>query len=417
MFGRLRRWFQKDSATSMVVLKGGKQAQWSKTNYASFADEGYRKNVVAYQAINKLARAVASIPIVVKRPNGETLVAHPLLDLLNNPNPTQSWQEFAEAVIGYYQVAGNSYVERVMVGRSIRELYVLRPDRVTITPGQAMPTKYTYRLGAAEVSWPVDQSSGVCDILHLRAWNPLDDWYGLSPIEAAAYAVDTHNEANKHIMALMQNSATPSGALEVATDAKLSDDQYNRLKTSIDDMYTGSSNAGRPLLLEGGMKWVQMGLSPQAIGIIETRYAAARDVSLALGVPPLLLNIPGDSTYSNYKEARLAFHEESVIPMAMRLRDELNAWLSPYFSGIMMDYDLDAIPAIAEKRAELWAMANAATDLTINERREMRGYDPVEGGDVVYINTGMIPLSFDAPEADDADPEDAGREAYGDTDR
>ena len=416
MFERVKGWFQKESRTSQVIFRGSQQAQWSKREYSSFADEGYSKNVIAYQAIQKTAQAVAAIPWIARRPSGDELTDHPLLRLIRNPNPSQSGQELIEAAIGFYRIAGNSYLERTMAGRMPKELYALRPDRMTIKPGQGMPSKFVYRLGQDEVSWDVDPRTGESDILHLRTFNPLDDWYGLSPIEAGAYSVDTHNEANAHVMALMQNGASPSGALEVGADGKLGDDEYNRLKAEIDEKYTGARNAGRPLLLEGGMKWVQMGLSPQAMGIIETRYAAARDVSLALSVPPLLLNIPGDSTYSNYKEARLAFYEETVIPLAERLRDELNGWLSPYFGGVTLDLDLEKVPAIAEKRAELWEMANQATDLTINERREMRGYEPVAGGDMVYIPSGLIPLSFDSPE-DDRSPADAGREAYGDTDR
>ncbi|HEY9817108.1 MAG TPA: phage portal protein, partial [Candidatus Obscuribacterales bacterium] len=234
---------------------------------------------------------------------------------------------------------------------------------------------------------------GLSDIRHLKAFNPLDDWYGMSPLMAGAYAVDQHNESMQWMQSLLQNGAAPSGAMELA-EGQLTDDQFNRLKAEIDEKYSGSQNAGRPMLLEGGLKWTQMGLSPVDVAIIETKYSAARDVSLALGVPPLLLNIPGDSTYSNYKEARLAFYEETVIPLVHYIRDELNAWLSPLFDGVELDIDLDKIPAIAEKRLELWTMADSSTDLTINEKREIKGYDPIDGGDEILVQSSMIPLSM-----------------------
>jgi len=138
-----------------------------------------------------------------------------------------------------------------------------------------------------------------------------------------------------------------------------------------------------------------MGMSPVDVAIIETKYSAARDISLALGVPPLLLNIPGDSTYSNYKEARLAFYEETVIPLAEYIRDELNAWLSESFGGVTLDIDMDKIPAIAEKRREMWMMADASSDLTINERRQIKGYDKLaNGGDEILVSSSMIPLAM-----------------------
>jgi HK97 family phage portal protein len=416
MFQWLTRFVQKESATGKLIYSGRKEAAWSKRDYAAFADEGYRRNVIAYQAIHKTAQAVATIPWYAVKPNGDELVEHPFLDLIEKPNPMQSRYEFLQALVGFYRISGNGYIERVFIKGRPAQLYALRSDRMKVLPGiTGIPRGYKYTVNNQEAVWDCDPLTGESDIRHLKDFNPLDDWYGMSPIEAGAYAIDQHNESMTHIQALLQNGAAPSGALETSVD--LSDDQFNRLKAEIDGKYTGSKNAGRPLLLEGGMKWVQMGLSPQQMAMIETKYSAARDISLALGVPPLLLNIPGDSTYSNYKEARLAYYEETIIPIAHMIRDELNGWLSEqYFQGVRLELDLDQIPAIVEKRRELWDMADKANDLTINERREMKGYEPVEGGDQIYISAGQVPLSFDLAEPN-PDPAAAAGEAYGNADR
>ena len=415
MFEGIKSMFQRKESRTGSLLVTQREAQWSKREYAAFADEGYRKNVIAYQAINKTAMAVASIPWVVRRPNGDELTDHPMLKLIENPNPMQSRYEFLQALVGFYRISGNGYMEKVAVRGVPKELYALRSDRMAVKPSATgIPSGYTYGVGQNTVTWDVDNRTGMGDIRHLKTFNPLDDWYGLSPIEAGAYAVDQHNETMKAIQATLQNGMTPSGAME--SQDELSDEQFNRMKAEIDEKYTGARNAGRPLLLEGGLKWTQMGLSPYDMAIIETKYSAARDVSLALGVPPLLLNIPGDSTYSNYKEARLAFYEETVIPLAHYIRDELNAWLGPAFGGVELDVDLDQVPAIADKRLELWTMADQANDLTINERRKIKGYDQVEGGDTVYIPSNLIPLSFDTSPDDNRDPGEAGREAFGDAD-
>ena len=415
---------QKESQAGRVIFTGNRQAQWNLAgskdaqNAGRFAREGYQLNVVAYQAINKTADAVAAIPWIARRRNGDELTEHPLLDLLARPNPMQSRAELMRALVGFYRISGNGYIERVMVAGRPRELYALRPDRMTVIPSATgMPEGYVYRVNEAKVKWDADPRTGISDIRHIKTFNPLDDWYGMSPIMAGAYAIDQHNESMVHIQALLQNGAAPSGVLEVEGD--LNDDQYNRLKADIEEKYSGSRNAGRPLLLEGGMKWTQMGLSPSDMAIIETKYSAARDISLALGVPPLLLNIPGDSTYSNYKEARLAFYEETVIPLAHSIRDELNAWLAPLFGDVMLDLDLDQIPAIYEKRLELWSMADNSGDLTINERREIKGYEPIDNGDQILVQSSMIPLSMASepfslePEPDSETAQELRALAYG----
>jgi HK97 family phage portal protein len=389
----------KESRTGPVMFTGKNQASWSlgtdKTSAKQYAQEGYQKNVVAFQAINKTADAVAAMKWIARDARGNEVEVSALLDLIRQPNPLQSGPEFMRALVGFFRISGNGYMERVMVGQQPREMYTLRPDRMDVKPSPTgFPAGYNFSVGQAKVEFEADPRTGQSDIRHMKAFNPLDDWYGMSPLMAGAYAVDQHNESMQWMQALLQNGAAPSGAMELA-EGSLSDDQFNRLKAEIDEKYTGSTNAGRPMLLEGGLKWTQMGLSPVDVAIIETKYSAARDVSLALGVPPLLLNIPGDSTYSNYKEARLAFYEENVIPLAMYIRDELNAWLSPLFNNVTLDIDLDKIPAIAEKRLELWMMADASTDLTINETREIKGYDKLPaGGDQILVQSSMIPLSM-----------------------
>jgi HK97 family phage portal protein len=200
----------------------------------------------------------------------------------------------------------------------------------------------------------------------------------MSPIEAGAFAVDQHNEAMKWMQALLQNSARPSGALVMDKEASMGDEQFARLQAQIEEQYSGATNAGRPMLLENGLDWKQMSLSPSDMSILETKFSSARDVALAFGVPPQLLGIPGDATYSNYKEARLAFYEDTVIPLLGHLLGTFNPWLEEPFGGAYIMPNLDSIPAIADKRQDKWAMIDKSRELTINERREAKGYPPLE---------------------------------------
>ena len=383
----------KESRVGAALVMNIGQPAWTPRNYKSFAEEGYQRNVVAYQAINKVADAIASVRWNVFRGQQE-LTDHPILELISNPNPLQSGPQYMRAKVGFLLIAGNGYEERVKVGRDVRELYQLRPDRMkVIQSATGIPKGYCYEANGRRVTFDVDANTMDSDVRHLRMFNPLDDWYGMSPIEAGAYGIDQHNEAMKWMQALLQNSARPSGALVTKDGEELSEENFNRLKAQIEEQYSGASNAGRPMLLEGGLDWRQMGMSPSDMAILETKFSAARDVCLAFGVPPQLIGIPGDNTYSNYAEARLAFWEDTVIPLLDMIAADWNAWLAEP-QGVELRPDLDQVPAIADKRQVLWHMADTAQDLTINERRAMKGYEPITGGDVLLVPSTQISLGM-----------------------
>jgi HK97 family phage portal protein len=230
-----------------------------------------------------------------------------------------------------------------------------------------------------------DQSAALPPILHLTFFNPLDDHYGFSPLEAAAMAVDTHNAAAIWNKALLDNAARPSGALvyDGADGAMLSTLQYERLRKEFDELHQGMRNAGRPLVLEGGLDWKPMSLSPSDMDFLEAKHAAAREIALAFGVPPMLLAIPGDNTYSNYQEANRVFWRQSVLPLAARIGCSLTHWLAPAFGeGLMLSADTDKIEALSPDRAALWDRVSKAPFLSVNEKRLATGYGPAEGGDV-----------------------------------
>jgi HK97 family phage portal protein len=229
-----------------------------------------------------------------------------------------------------------------------------------------------------------EQTGALPPILHLALFNPLDDHYGFAPLEAAATAVDTHNASSGWNKALLDNAARPSGALVYTgpEGAMLSDNQFERLKRELEDTYQGALNAGRPLLLEGGLDWKPMSLSPKDMDFLEAKHTAAREIALAFGVPPMLLGIPGDNTYSNYQEANRVFFRGTVLPLAARIGQSLTHWLAPAFGAeVRLVVDTDNVPALAKDRAALWEQVSKAGFLTVNEKREAIGYSPIEGGD------------------------------------
>jgi len=143
----------------------------------------------------------------------------------------------------------------------------------------------------------------------------------------------------------------------------------------------GARNAGRPMLLEGGLDWKPMGFSPSDMEFHRTKEAAARDIALAFGVPPMLLGIPGDATYANYQEAHRAFFRLTVLPLATRVTAAVSAWLQGFTGdAAAMTPDLDRVPALSAERDAHWARVASADFLTRAEKRSMLGL-PAESPD------------------------------------
>lgn len=399
---------------------GLREASWMGQNYRSYAHEAYTINVIAHSAINRIANSIASIEWMVRTADGQLLEDHPMIDLINRPNPIMSKFAWWRARVSYLLLSGNNYDEKVSGdGGMAAELWPLRPDRMSIRPGPSgIPAAFIYKVQHEKVLFPVDAIKGRSDILHIKLFSPLDDWYGQSAVSAAAYSVDQHNEAMNWTQSLLQNAARPSGVLTMGDDTNLSDEEYYRLKAEIDEQYTGSSNSGRPILLEGGMEWKSMGLSPMDMEILKTKESAARDISLAFGVPPLLLNIPGDNTYANYREARLGFYEDTVLPFVEYQAAELSHWLGEEFGDVALVPNKDKIEAIADKRMKMWEMADNSDDLTLNESRQIKGYDPLPAPLGNMLMSEIRKGKEDRPEEEEQAVEEQLKElGYGKADR
>jgi HK97 family phage portal protein len=367
------------ATTPLIALHHTGQPVWSPRDYAAFAREGYAKNPIVYRAVRMIAEAAASVPLRLFE-GAHRLDTHPLLDLLASPNAAACAPDLLEDWYGYLLIAGNAYMEAVSVSGEVRELHVLRPDRVKVIAGSdGWPDAYEYTANGASVRFAQNPQIGARPILHMALFNPSSDYYGLSPIEAAASAIDLHNAASSWNKALLDNAARPSGALVyTGTDGHLTEEQFSRLKAELERNYQGAMNAGRPLLLEGGLEWQAMALSPKDMDFLEAKHAAAREIALALGVPPMLLAIPGDNTYSNYAEAGRVFWRQTVLPVVKRTLAALSAWLGPRFGdGLTLRPALDEIEALSSERAALWERVTNADFLTVDEKRAAVGLGPL----------------------------------------
>ncbi|WP_321505154.1 phage portal protein [Breoghania sp.] len=369
----------------LVAMHAAGRPVWTPRDYAALAREGFAKNPVVHRCVRMICEAAGSVPWLVYE-GGAEHDAHPLLDLLSQPNPHQAGGDFLETVYGHLLVAGNAYIEGVALDGRLRELHALRPDRMKVVAGaDGWPEAFEYTVGGRSVRLASAGPNGIAPVLHLKLFHPLNDHYGFAPIEAAQVSLDVHNAAGAWNKALLDNAARPSGALVYAAreGGNLSDEQFDRLKGELEEGYQGARNAGRPLLLEGGLDWKPMGLTPQEMDFIGAKNQAAREIALAFGIPPMLLGIPGDNTYANYQEANRAFWRQSVLPLVSRTARALTGWLGPlHGDGIRIGWDTDAIEALSVEREALWRRVGQADFLTQQEKREAVGYSPDDGPDI-----------------------------------
>lgn len=354
------------------------EPRWSPRSYESRCIEGYSRNVIVYRCITLIAKSIATVPWLVYKGDKE-LDTHPLVSMIKRPNDETPWAGFIEEVISNLLISGNSYIE-ILETDQPHQLYSLRPDKIKVlTNDSGYVSAYQYTVGS--------KARIIEKMIHLKRFNPLDYWYGMSPIDAAASAIDQYNAVSAHNLSLLQNGGRPSGALLVKNNSmRLTDEQREQLQYQLKKAYEGTSSAGKIMVLEGDVEWKEMGLSLKDLDFIEGKNLAAREIAQVFGVPPLLAGVPGDATYANYKEARLHFWEDTIIPILEYLSTELNHHLAHRFGeDIEICYDVDAIPALALKREAVWGKLEETNFLTINEKRQAIGYSPLKGGDSFNI--------------------------------
>ncbi len=346
-------------------------AAFASQDYTALCREGFARNPIAHRCVRLIAESAASVRLQANDPD--------VARVLNRGLPGSSAVETFEAFYGYLQVGGNGFLETVLSGDAPIALAAHRPDTMQMgRSSQGRHLGWEQAVEGRRRQFPRDLATGRCTLYHMRLFNPADECHGLSPLAAAAQSVDLHNRGGIWAKALLENSARPSGALVHAPQSgeRLTDAQFERLKTELENSFTGPHQAGRPMVLEGGLDWKSMSLSPADMDFIQLRREAAREIALAFGVPPMLLGLPGDNTYANYHEANQAFWRQTIIPLVAKTASGLQGWLSAFFGDdLRITPDLDRVPALAEERAVLWKRLSEATFITLEEARHIAGLD------------------------------------------
>lgn len=360
----------REGARPVLSRVGGSpvMGEWPRS-YEAQVREAYLGNPVAQRAVKLVAEGVASAPLSASDPALTALVT-----------ARSGGQLLLETLAAQLLLHGNAYAQILGDGAGgVAELFALRPERVTVEPdANGWPVAYRYRVGDRSARLAAEHEDGRPAIVHVRNFHPVDDHYGLGCLGAAAGAVAIHNAATRWNKALLDNAARPSGALvyEPGDGATLSGEQFERLKAEMEAAFQGAGNAGRPMLLEGGLKWQALSLSPADMDFVGLKAAAAREIALGFGVPPMLLGLPGDNSYANYREANRALWRLAILPLADAILGALGQALAGWFEGASIRVDLDRVPALAEDRERLWNSVSDADFLTNEEKRALLGLPP-----------------------------------------
>lgn len=373
------KWFGRKAAAvpRPFLLSGWGEAEPWPRSYEAQVREAFLSNPVAQRAVRLVAESIGGAAIYAL-PDGEGGTPGPSSRRSAASPESLITAGLLETVAAQLLLHGNAFVQILLdaEGRP-GALFALRPERVRVEADAAgWPAAYLYKAGAAKTRLMARDGAGRPSLAHLKALHPTDDHYGLGCLGAAAGAVAIHNAATRWNKALLDNAARPSGALvhDPGDGAGLSGAQLDRLRAEMEAQFQGAGNAGRPLLLDGGLKWQAMSLTPADMDFAASKAAAAREIALAFGVPPMLIGLPGDATYANYREANRALWRMTVLPLADKILSGISAALAHWWPGLRLAVDIDQVTALAEDRERLWRQVSAADFLSAEEKREMLGF-------------------------------------------
>ena len=405
----------------------GDSIVWNPENDDTYINKGYRFNSTIYSIVNLITKTASTIPFMVYEVKNENELKRyksmtsgnfnsnamlqskilqkkalvevedtELHELLNRPNPAQSYNAWLQEVVAFGKLTGNRYIYGISPEsgpnqNKFSELYVLPSQSVEINSGGIFdPIKY-YTLDY-NGEYKIDADS-VC---HIKDFNPYYDGtgshlYGMSPLKAGLRSLDANNEALTTGVRYLQNQ-TARGVL-MSDEGDLNEVQARQLKDKFRQQYQGANNAGDVIITPKKLSWVNFGLNASDLSLIEQYNASIKDLCNIYNVPVQLLNNTDSSTYNNMNEAKKSLYVNSVIPELNKIKDELNRWLTPqYGEKLYIDFDYTNIPELQEEMDKVVNQMTQAWWLTPNEKRAAMSYGADE--DTQEMNDYYIPSTF-----------------------
>jgi len=387
--------------------------QYPAASYYDFARGAYQSNAVIYACIQAIVSAFAASQLKICKPSGEEIPNHPVSALFQRPNPISSQFLFWEQWWVNWWLDGNVYPTKVRDGgRSVRELWLLRPDRMRIVPGFPFIASYQHVIDGKTYSIPVE------DVMHDRAYNPLNDYFGQSPLLAGLREIATDNEATDFTKITLQNrGVAPGVVLLLEGDQMLGEDEERRAREQFLQKY-GEENRGRVGMFAGVKDVKVLSLSMQDLMLPDLRSLDEARICSIFGIPPIVVGVKTGlehATFANFEEARRMFWQNTIEPLQRRVADLINRRLMPDFDGEGIasfdNSEVSALVSIRNQRLD-WALRGLqAGAVKVNEVRVQAGLQEVTGGDVflrgiatVEVPEGGQPEPAPPPLATDAKP-------------
>ena len=438
LLDRLQRVFKSSQNTNIDYNKAiynylGDSIVWNPENDDTYINKGYRYNPTIYSIVNLISKTAQTIPFQIyevknvndlkryKSLTASDFTANSLFkagqiqksalveledtelhELLENPNPAQSYASWIQEIIAYGKLTGNRYIYGISPdtgnGKSkFRELYVLPSQVMEINSGGIFEPVKSYTL---EYNGTVRIDADL--ICHIKDFNPYYDGtgshlYGMSPLKAGLRAMDTNNEAVTTGVKYLQNQ-TARGVL-TSDEGDLTETQAKELKRKFRQTYQGSDNAGDVIITPKKLSWINFGLNASDLSLIEQYNASIKDLCNVYNVPVQLLNNTDSSTYNNMKEAKKALYQNAVMPELVKIREELNRWLAPRFGEkLYIDFDFSAIPELQEEMDKVVGQMAQAWWVTPNEKRAAMSYGVDEDNEKLndyYVPANLLPMSVE----------------------
>ncbi|HHT9124230.1 MAG TPA: phage portal protein [Candidatus Brocadiia bacterium] len=355
--GFIRELKQKFNRTLPVLIYpsalGGQEygapIDWRSKDYLEIYGNAEYSNVWVFACVKAIAQTVASVPMVFysDTKNGRERLPdnHPLTELFWGVNPVMSRYDFWEATMVYLELTGNCFwaLERATGdGRRATEIWPLRPDRIRIVPDRTSFVKgYIFSVGERSVGYDRDE------VLHLKYFNPLNDWWGISPLSAARQGLLADYYAVMYNKKFFKQGASPSGVF--VAEGAIDESSFRRLQKELELVYSGVDRAHRPMLLESGLKWQSISLPQKDMEFINQRKMSREEILSIFKVPPAEVGIFEYANYANAQMQDKIFWTKCIIPRLIKIEEHLNTFLIPRFGeGIFAKFDLSKVEALQE---------------------------------------------------------------------
>jgi HK97 family phage portal protein len=343
--------------------------------------EQYNRSLYVMACVSKIAQKVAStefrlFQILNSEGEKKEIMTHPLLDLIYRPNAFQTKTEFLQKTIINKKLTGDAFWYKVRnnSGRVV-ELWNLRPDFMTIVKDPALFIKgyeFTKANGTKEF-FDVD------DIVHFKGVNPLDEYYGSSPIVSTQSRIDTEGFASQYQRDFFLNNARPDAVLK--TTKALTALQKEEIKSSFEKRHRGLGNSSKIALFEGGVDYQQISISQKEMDFIESMKFTRDDILTAFAVPKPIVAITDDVNRANAETATYIFLSETIKPEVAEIFEKINEEMTyPDFGeNFFLDY-IDPTPKNVEQKLLVYDNAIKNGWMMINEVRQLENLEPIEGG-------------------------------------